>query len=210
MRDVAVARAHRGAPDETCAETMPRPSPNRAAPRGLLSCPLNRSGSCCRVRHRRCFLSPLKSTLRFVATLSTWQDESPGAPCTLPRSATGWFGCTKAALEPSRRISPSDSRGSITGTPAWSTTPLQRPATGKITCVPSSLVCTSSHPPRRSSVVQKAAVVMTRGCLQSWFVWLIDAHPTACDPSAPRARQRPVRPPPDRRHRPCRRPTSHA
>ena len=40
----------------------------------------------------------------------------------------------------------------------WSIAPFEGVATGKIACVPSSLVCTSPHPLSRSSVVQLSAV----------------------------------------------------
>ena len=83
-----------------------------AVPR-LLSCPL--IGRC---SHRR--LSILRDSLLKRFAQRSLQ-ESSGAPCTLPRSATGClFGCTRQRANPSRRISPSDSRGSVTGNPAWS------------------------------------------------------------------------------------------
>lgn len=184
---------------------LTRMSPARARKGSFVA----RSGSLARFRHRRLSFSLLKTTSRFAATRSASPDEKPGTPCTLPRSATGCLGCTSAALEPSRRISPSDSRGIITGNPAWSDGAIRRPATGKITCVPSSLVCTSPHPLARSSIVQKAVVAMTCGCDPSCCTLLIDTL-RACGPSPPRVRQHPVRSKPDRRHRRCRRSTSHA
>src|SRR3546814_15614336 len=39
VRGLRNAGAHRGAGTKTLARSMPRPSPDRAAPRGLLSCP---------------------------------------------------------------------------------------------------------------------------------------------------------------------------
>jgi hypothetical protein len=126
-----------------------------------LSCPLNRSlfGFC--FRHRLPSSRILQTMLILSAIRSTILGESSGAPCTLPRSATGGCGCPRAASEPSGRIFPSDSRGHITSTRAWSGTAFRPSATGKISCVPSILVCTSPHPPGRSSCVQNPAVTMT-------------------------------------------------
>jgi hypothetical protein len=78
--------------------------------------------------------------------------QSPGAPCSLPRSSTGLSGCREAALEPSRRNFPSERRSHITGNRTWSSVHLKCLATSRIACVPSSLICTRSLPLSRSSM----------------------------------------------------------
>jgi hypothetical protein len=85
--------------------------------------------------------------------------ESPGAPCRFPRSSTARIRCSKAARTPSRRIFPSVGRSHITGTPAWSNRTTRRVATSKITCVPSSWICTRSHPPAAELRVQTTAFI---------------------------------------------------
>lgn len=124
-------------------------------------CHPNRSSFLFRIRHRRFSFLLLQSMLAFPEICSAILGESSGAPCTPPRSATGYSGCPRAASEPSRRIFSSDSRGHVTSTRAWSGTAIEPSATGKISCVPSILVCTSPHLPRRSSCVQNPAVTMT-------------------------------------------------
>ena len=145
----APRRAPWRAPKTMCRQTFRNEVP--AARTLALSCPLNRV-SLARVLGHRIFSVVLRhSTLFFAARGSAVIVENPGAPCTLPRSSMGCFwspGCkNQAAPDPSRRILPSDSRGSVTGIPAWS----RERAIGKIACFPSSLVCTSSHPLARNS-----------------------------------------------------------
>jgi hypothetical protein len=98
--------------------------------------------------HRRLLSTTLNATLWPSTIRRSAVGSSSSSPCSLPRSSTEYCSCTHAAFEPSRRNFPSDSRGIVTGNSAWS----DRSATGKIACFPSSLVCTSPHPPRRSSV----------------------------------------------------------
>jgi hypothetical protein len=117
-----------------------------------LSCPPNRAVGCRLFRHRRFSEPTFKCTIVFSATRCSTSNESSGTPCTPPRSSTGCLCCVPAAVEPSRRIFPLDLRGIITGTRAWFHCVMTRMATGKISCFPSSLVCTSSHPPKRSSM----------------------------------------------------------
>lgn len=119
----------------------PDPSPHTSR---LLSCPLNRallrwSGHLRRLLSmiRVCTLQCDTVRRRFRSLRAAVMAMGSGAPCTLPRSSTG---VGPQGLGPSRRMSASDSRGIVTGTPAWS----GRPATGKISCFPPSLVCTSS------------------------------------------------------------------
>ncbi len=128
------------------------PPSDRATPRGPLSCSPNRLCFRSSVRHRRFLLFLLNCTSQHPAARVSVCGVRSGAPCSPPRSATGCFGCSLAAPLPPRRISPSDPRGSITGTPAWSGDAVRRPATGKIAYVPSSLVCTGPRPPQRSSL----------------------------------------------------------
>jgi len=146
--------AHRAASTVPIEKTMCRQPFRNEVPAArtlALSCHLNRVSFALLLGHRIFSVVLRHSTLFFAARGSSATVENPGAPCTLPRSSTGCFwstGCkNQAALDPSRRILPSDSRGSITGIPAWS----RDRATGKIACFPSSLVCTSSHPLARSS-----------------------------------------------------------
>ena len=113
----------------------------------LLSCRLNWVAIGDLLLHRRFSFALVNSTLIFAAIRCSAKGSSSGAPCSLPRSSTGWCGCSRAAFEPPRRIFPSESRGIVTCIRAWS----DRSATGKIACFPSSLVCTSPHPPKRSS-----------------------------------------------------------
>jgi hypothetical protein len=176
----------------------------------LLSCRRNRLTLIHLVRHRRLSFCLLVNTLfPRCNTLPPGLLRS-GAPCTLPRSSTARSvqaeRRSSAASDPSGRMSPSDSRGSFTGMPAWSA----GAATGKIACVPLSLVCTFPHPPKRSSFVHMAAVNPTRGCIPSALGALMHAPPEACAAwrrraSAPRARPRP-----GRRHRTFRRSTWRA
>jgi len=119
-----------------------------------LSCPLNRVSFALLLGHRIFSVRLRHPTLVFAMRGSSATVESSGAPCTLPRSSAGWFspsGCkNQAAPDPSRRIFTSDPRGSITSNPSW---PRER-ATDKISCCPSSLVCTSPHPLAQSSSAQ--------------------------------------------------------
>lgn len=94
------------------------------------------------------------STLRNVTT-----SESPGAPCTLARSSTAQNRCSKAARTPSRRIFPSVGRSHMVQAPLWGV------ATRKITCVPSSWICTRSHPLVAELRVQNVAFIPSIGLL---------------------------------------------
>lgn len=71
-----------------------------------------------------------------------------GTPCTLPRSSTAWSGCSQAAFEPSRRMSLSDFRGSITGIRARSSSAGRR----QDIVLPVSLDCTIPLPLARTSL----------------------------------------------------------
>ncbi|MCS3518943.1 hypothetical protein AB7M56_005775 [Bradyrhizobium elkanii] len=65
----------------------------------------------------------------------------------------------RGSWQPSRRIFPSVGRSHITGTIAWSRRPFWGVATGKITCVPSSWICTRSHPLVAELRVQNVALI---------------------------------------------------
>ncbi len=152
----------------------------------LLSCPLNRGCLARLVPHRRFSFALLNFTLTFAAIRCSAKAESSGMPCTLPRSSTGWCGCLRAALEPSRRIFPSELRRIVTGIRAWSDRAMTRSATGKMSCFPSSLVCTSPHPPRRSSLFKscpspqrKAAsgLLSFRSCVGAQKLAILDYRP---------------------------------
>jgi hypothetical protein len=110
----------------------------------LLSCSLNRVGVDDLLRHRRLLSTTLNTTLSLSTTRRSAVGLRSSAPCSLPCSSTGCCGCSRAAFEPPGRNSPSDSRGIITGTPARSNCL----AASKISCFPSSLVCTSPRPPK--------------------------------------------------------------
>jgi hypothetical protein len=176
----------------------------------LLSCPLNRLTLFCLVQHRRLSSRLLVNTLFRAAIHSPSGILRSGAPCTLPRSSTAGSVQAErkhsAASDPSRRISPSDSRGSSQALPAWSAAA----ATGKIACVPSSLVCTIPHPPKRSSLAHMSAVSATRGCIPSALSLLMHAPPEACAAWRRRAYEPRARRRPGRRHRTFRRSTWHA
>ena len=147
-----------------------------------LSCHLNRA-SLARLLGHRIFSVVLRhSTLFFAARGSAAIGEIPGAPCTVRRSSTGQFsppGCKASATsDPSRRILPSDLRGSVTGIPAWS----RDRATGKIACFPSSLVCTSFHPLARSSSAQTTRAPRAPVSKNFGSVRLMRARLEACEP----------------------------
>ena len=120
------------------------------------ACRLNRTRLARLLPHRRFSFPVVKTTLRFSTIRCRAFGSSSGAPCSLPRSSTGCCSCIRAAFEPPRRNFPSDLRGIITGNRARS----DRSAAGKIACFPSSLVCTSPHPPKRSSIF--------KFCRSSW------------------------------------------
>ncbi|MGY3690523.1 hypothetical protein ACVIGA_000603 [Bradyrhizobium sp. USDA 3240] len=127
-------------------------SPCTAISKPDLKSRLNRASRPSDLGHSR-FLSFLRQgPLRHAATRCTTPTASPEAPSTLPRSATASRRCSKAARTLSRRTFPSTGRSHVTGIPAWSGSHIGCVATGKIACVPSSLICTRSLPLSRSSV----------------------------------------------------------
>ena len=80
-----------------------------ARPRSaLLSCRPNRWDESELLRHRRLSSIARNVILLFAAVRQATTAERSSAPCSPPRSATGWDGCDPAALEPSRRMFPSD------------------------------------------------------------------------------------------------------
>jgi len=81
------------------------------------------------------------------------QGSRTGTRCILPCSSTAWSDCPQAAWVPSRHMSRSGSRGSITGITAWSS----RAGHRQDIVLPVFLVCTIPHPLTRTSSVVCAA-----------------------------------------------------
>lgn len=78
---------------------------------------------------------------------SAFLERSRGAPCTLPGSSTAGLGPSGAVVGLSRHMLLSDSRGIVTGIPAWSWI---APATGKILGFPRFLGLRPLYPPSGS------------------------------------------------------------
>lgn len=113
----------------------------------LLSCPLIWSRFSASLRHRHFSSVTVMRVLFHAGPRRSAKVTGTGTTCTLPRSSTAGFGCTSAALEPSRRMSLSNSRGSITGIRARSSDAGRR----QDIVLPVFLVCTIPLPPGRTS-----------------------------------------------------------
>jgi len=186
--------------------TATRPTAAHPAP---LSCCLNRSSSLRHLTHSP-FLSLLRQGPRMRAnTRCCSTTASPDAPCSLPHSSTGLFGCIEAALDPSRRNFPSERRSHITGIRAWSSLHVKCMATSRIACVPSSLICTRSSSAVAELHVQNVALIVSLSCQSSVLV-MRHGRGAACAPSRRCARSHPLWMRLDRHSRTCRRPTSRA
>lgn len=188
-------------PDKNIQEYQPhRPKPQA----GLLSCLLNWALPGRRLYHRR---SPTIFAKRATAARAAGpcRHSRSGTRCILPCSSAAISGCSQAAFRPARHMSLSDSRGIITGIPAWSDPPVERVGHRQDIVLPVFLVCTIPHPLTRTSsalftvdpAAQTRLMVTSEHSSDAWL-WRRSTR-----------RFRP-RSPADLRCRTCRRATSRA
>ena len=147
LKSLSKLQSHAHAPTECTRKTQVSSETWRHSAHALLSCPVIWPLLSCHLRHRPFSSGTVIHALFHAKLRSSLKGSRSGTPCTLPGSSTALPGCTQAAFEPSRHMSLSDSRGSITGIRAWSSAAGHR----QDIVLPVFLVCTIPLPLARTS-----------------------------------------------------------